>query len=106
MAKLNESLTVHLLLVSGSKKGVKYFASLYVGVCEADQIGQTWTAIDTFLRTLQEPYIIPGLVPTSFRCFRVCSDMLSERASFLQILLCFSSLVLKLKQLSSFKAIF
>ena len=39
VAKLNESLTVHLLLVSGSKKGVKYFASLYVGVCEADKIG-------------------------------------------------------------------
>ena len=39
VAKLNESLTVYLLLVNGSKTGTKYFASLYVGVCKADTIG-------------------------------------------------------------------
>ena len=38
-AKLKESLTVYLLLVNGSKIGTKYFASLYVAVCKADEIG-------------------------------------------------------------------
>ena len=39
VATLNESLTVYLLVVNGSKIGPKYFASLYVGVCKADKIG-------------------------------------------------------------------
>ena len=83
-AKLNESLTVYLLLVYGSKIGTKYFASLYVGVCKAGKIrlkgGQPSTY---FLCTLQEPYIIPGLVPTVFRCLCVFSYMLLESISFL-----------------------
>ena len=37
--KLNESLTVYLLLVNGSKTDTKHFASLYVGVCKADKTG-------------------------------------------------------------------
>ena len=79
VARLNESLTVYLLLVNGSKIGTKYFASFYVGVCKADKIdlksGQTPTQ---FLCTLQEPYIIPVLVLTSFRCIRLSSYMLLE----------------------------
>ena len=39
VAKLNKFLTVYLLVVNGSKIGTKYFANLYVGVCEADKIG-------------------------------------------------------------------
>ena len=39
LAKLNESLTVYLLVVNGSKIGNKYFESLYVGVYKADKIG-------------------------------------------------------------------
>ena len=36
VAKLNESLTVYLLLVNGSKIDTKYFASFYVDVCKAN----------------------------------------------------------------------
>ena len=36
VAKLNESLTVYLLLVNGSKIDTKCFASFYVGVCKAN----------------------------------------------------------------------
>ena len=36
VAKLNESLTVYLLLVNGSKIETKYFASFYVEVCKAN----------------------------------------------------------------------
>ena len=79
VTKLNESLTVYLLLVYGSKIGTKYFASLYIGVCKTDKIrlkgGQPSTY---FLCTLQEPYIIRGLILTAFRCLRVSSDMLLE----------------------------
>ena len=39
VAQLNESLIVYLLVLSSSKIGTKYFASLYVGVCKADKIG-------------------------------------------------------------------
>ena len=39
VAKLNKSLTLHLLVVNGSKIGAKYFARLYVGVCKTDKIG-------------------------------------------------------------------
>ena len=73
VAKLNESLTVYLLVVTGSKLGTKYFASLYVGVCKAEKIGLKGGQRSTnFLCTLQKPYIIPGLVPTWFQislCF-------------------------------------
>ena len=39
VAKLNESLTVYLLVLNGSKIGTKYFTCLYIGVCKADKIG-------------------------------------------------------------------
>ena len=78
LAKLNESLTVYLLVVNGSKIGNKYFESLYVGVYKADKIGLKGGQPST-----QEPYIIPGLVPTGFRCPRVSSDMLLELKSFI-----------------------
>ena len=87
VAKLNESLTVYLLLVNGSKIGTKYSASFYVGVCKAYKIGLKGGQPSThFLCTLLDPYIIPGLVPTGFRCHRVSSDMLLELTSFLYIL--------------------
>ena len=87
VAMLNESLTVYLLLVNGSKIGTKYFASLYVGVWKADKIGLKGGQPSThFLCTLQEPCIIPSLVPTSFRCLRVSSDMLLESTSKHQVL--------------------
>ena len=74
--KLNESLTVYLLLVNGSEIGTKYFASLYVGVCKANKFGLKDEKPSThFLCTLQEPYIIPGLVLTGFTCLRVSLDM-------------------------------
>ena len=84
VAKLNESLTVYLLFVNGSKIGTEYFASLYAGFCNPDKIGVKGEQPSThFLCALQEPYIIPGLVPTGFRCLRVSSDMLFETTSFL-----------------------
>ena len=36
---LSKSFTVHLLVVNGFEVGLKYFTSLYVGVCKADKIG-------------------------------------------------------------------
>ena len=82
-AKLNESLTVYLLLVNDSKIGTKYFASLYVGVSKVDKYGMKGGQPSThLLYILQEPYIILGLVPTGFRCQRVSSDMLLESTSF------------------------
>ena len=39
IAKLSKSFTVHLLVVNGFEIGLKYFTSLYVGVCKADKIG-------------------------------------------------------------------
>ena len=61
----------------------------------------------SFLCTFQEPYIIPGLVFTDFRCLRVSSDMLLEPTSFLKFLLMrFSWLVIKFKKLSTFPAVF
>ena len=87
VAKLNESLIVFLLVVNSSKIGTKYFASLYVGVCKADKIGLKSGQPSThFLCTSQEPYIIPGLVATSFRCLRVSSGRVLESTSFLKIL--------------------
>ena len=84
VAKLNETLTVYLLLVNGSKISTKYFASLYVGVCKSDKIGMKGgQPLTHFLCTLQEPYIIPGLVLIGFGYFRVSSDLLLESTSFL-----------------------
>ena len=78
VANLNESLTVYLLVVNGSKIGTKYLASLYVGVCKADKIGLKGGQPSThFSCILQDPYIIPGLVTTGFRCLHLCSR--SER---------------------------
>ena len=39
VAKLNECLTIYLLVVNDSKIGTKNFASLYVDVFKADKIG-------------------------------------------------------------------
>ena len=39
VAKLNECLTIYLLVVNDSKIDTKNFASLYVDVCKADKIG-------------------------------------------------------------------
>ena len=39
VTKLNELLTLCLLVVNGSKIVTKCFLSLYVGVCKADKIG-------------------------------------------------------------------
>ena len=84
VARLNEFLTMNLLVVNGSKLGTKYFASLYVGACKADKIGLKVGQPSTHvLCTLHKPYIIPSLVGTSFRCLHVSSDMLLESTSFL-----------------------
>ena len=82
---------MYLLVVNGSKIGTKNLASLYVaGVCKADKSsikgGQPWTH---FLCTLQEPYIITGLVLTGFRCFRVSSDRHLSQQAFCKIYQCF-----------------
>ena len=69
LAKLNKSLTVYLLVVNSSK----YFASLNVGVCKEDKIGLKGGQSSThFLCTLQEPYIIPVLVPTGWFQMSLC----------------------------------
>ena len=61
-------LTVYLLVINDSKIGTRYFESLYVGACKADKIGLNGGELSThFFCTLQEPYIIAGLVPTGFR---------------------------------------
>ena len=68
MAKLNESLTVYLLLVNRSNISTKYFASLYVGVCKDEKIGLKGGQASThFLCNLQEPYVILGQAPIGFR---------------------------------------
>ena len=108
LAKLNKFLTLYLLVVNDSKRGTTYLASLDVGVCKANKIGLKGEQPPPhFLCTLQEPYIIPGLVHIGFRCPRVSSDMLLELTSFLYILsIGFSCLVTKFKKLSSFMAVF
>ena len=84
VAELRKSLTVYLLVANSSKIGTRCYTSLYVVLCKADKIGLRGGQLSThFLCTLQEPYIIPGLVPTGFRCLRVSSDMLLESTSFL-----------------------
>ena len=108
LAKLNKFLTLYLLVVNDSKRGTTYLASLDVGVCKANKIDlKGGQPSSHFLCTLQEPYIIPGLVPTGFRCPRVSLDMLLELTSFLYILSTgFSCLVTIFKKLSSFTAVF
>ena len=84
MAKLNEPLTVYLLVVNGSKIAYKNFTRLYVGVCKADKIGLKGGKTSThFLCTLKETYIIPGIVHTGFICLRVSTNMLLELTTFL-----------------------
>ena len=84
VVKFNEFFTTYLLVVNGSKIGTKYFSSLYVGDYKEDKIGLKVGQPSTyFLCTLQEPYIIPGLVSSGFRCLLVSSDMLLESGSFL-----------------------
>ena len=76
-------MTVYLLVVNGSKIGTKYFASLYVGVCKANQISLKRAQHRHFLWALQEPYLIPALIPPGFRCLRISSDMLLGRKNVL-----------------------
>ena len=59
------------------------------------------------LRTLQSPYIIPGLVPTGFRDLLVSSDMLLDARSFFKMLSTrFSWLIAKFKIPSFFRLFF
>ena len=85
--KLQETCSkISVAKLNGSKIGTKYFASLYVGVCKANKIGlKGGQPFTHFLCTLQEPYIVPGLVPTGFRCLRVSSDILLKSTRFLKI---------------------
>ena len=103
VVRLNEFLTMNLLVVNGSKLDTKYFSSLYVGVCKADKIvlkvGQPSTHV---LCTLHKPYIFPSLVRTGFRCLHVPSDMLLESTIFL---IRFSRPVIKSKKLSYFTVV-
>ena len=84
VAKLSESLTAYLLVVNGSKLDTINFANLYVGVCKADKIGQKGGHPSKhFLCPFQEPDIIPGLVPTGFKCLCVFLEMVLGSTSFL-----------------------
>ena len=84
VAKLSESLTVYLLVVNGSRLDTINFVNLYVGVCKADKIGQKGGHPSKhFLCPFQEPDIIPGLVPTGFKCLCVFLEMVLESTSFL-----------------------
>ena len=80
VTKINKSLTVYLLVVNDSETGTKNFASLYVGVCKVGKFCLKGRHPSTHSAcTLQGPYIIPGLVPTSFKCLHVSSDMHAVR---------------------------
>ena len=84
LAKLKKSLTAYLLVVNGYKIGTTKLATLYVCVYKADKTGWKGRQPSThFIYTLQQPYIIPGPVPTNFRCLCVYLDMLLESRSFL-----------------------
>ena len=84
VAKLNESLTVYLLVVNDSKRGSKNVASLYLGVCKADKIGLKGGKPSIhFLCSLQQPHITLGRVPSGSKCLCVSSDRLLESTSFL-----------------------
>ena len=108
VTKVSKSLNVYLLVVNNDTEiGFKNFASLYVGVCKADNTCLKGRKSSTcFSCLLQAPYIIPGLAPTSFKYLYVSSDMPLEVESFLQILLMhFSRLIIIFKKSSSFTAI-
>ena len=84
VAKLNESLTVYLLVVNDSKRGSKNVASLYLGVCKADKIGLKGGKPSIhFLCSLQQPHITLGRVPSGSKCLCVSLDRLLESTSFL-----------------------
>ena len=74
------------MVISGSKRGTKNFASLYKSVCKAQKKGLKCGQLSTHSSCiLQEPYIIAGLDPTRFRYLQASSDKLLESTSFLKI---------------------
>ena len=80
VTKINKSLTVYLLVVNHSEIGPKNFGNLYVGVCKVGKFSLKGRHPSTHSAcTLQEPYVIPSLVSTSFKFLRVSSDMHAVR---------------------------
>ena len=82
VAKLNESLTVYLLVVNDSTIHTENFANLYVGVCKADKICPKGGQQHIFYAL----YKNHALFQTSshfFRCLRVSSEILLGSTSFL-----------------------
>ena len=58
VVELNESLTMHLFLINGSKIGNKYFSSLYVTVCKADKLGLKGGQPSTHFYTLYKNHTL------------------------------------------------
>ena len=65
--------------------GTKILARLYVGVCEADKIGQMGGSHLLVVYVLAI-YIIPDLVFTGFTNFRISFDILFESTGFLKMM--------------------
>ena len=86
--QLNKFLIVYLAVVDCSRIATKNFTNLYVGVCKTNKmVLKANQSLTNFLWTLQEPYIIPGIVPTGFKCLFVYLDRIFQSTNFLQILL-------------------
>ena len=82
LGKLNDSLSIHLLVVNDSQISTKNFAILYIDVFKADKTYLKHKQPSTHLLcTLQEPYFIQGIVLIGFRYLWVSSDMLLDLAS-------------------------
>ena len=82
LGKLNDSLSVHLLVVNDSQISTKNLAILYIDVFKADKTYLKHKQPSThILCTLQEPYFIQGIVLIGFRYLWVSSDMLLELTS-------------------------
>ena len=75
-----------LFLVEGFNMGTKNVATLYEGICKADEIGRNGGQLSTCcLCTLQFPYIMPGVVPTGFTVSSISFDILLESTRFLKM---------------------
>ena len=82
LGKLNDSLSIHLLVVNDSQISTKNLAILYIDVFKADKTYLKHKQPSTHLLcTLQEPYFIQGIVLIGFRYLWVSSDMLLELTS-------------------------
>ena len=82
LGKLNDSLSIHLLVVNDSQISTKNLAILYIDVFKADKTYLKHKQPSThILCTLQEPYFIQGIVLIGFRYLWVSSDMLLELTS-------------------------